>query len=166
MCSDGECDTSAMLSDRAYSRISLYLPASGLRAMGKLNIPLYRASRGRLFGKMGRAPILLLTTVGRRSAQPRTAPVLYLADGDRLAVIGSNGGNEHAPAWSLNLKAQPACEVQVRGQRQHVHARIADGDERARLWRAMNDQYGGFDDYDERTARDIAVFVLEAPTQT
>jgi F420H(2)-dependent quinone reductase len=132
-----------------------------VRALGKLNVPLYRASRGRLFGSFGRAPVLLLTTTGRRSGRRRTAPVCYLADGDRVVVIGSNVGNETAPGWSFNLKANPTCEVQVRGERRDVRARIAEGDERTALWRGMNEQYAGFDDYEERTSRDIAVFVLE-----
>ena len=150
-----------MASDRAYSHLSMSMPAGALRAVGKLNVPLYRASRGRLFGKIGRAPVLLLTTTGRRSARPRTAPVLYLADGERLVVIGSNAGNAKAPAWSFNLKANPDCEVEVRGKRRQMRARIAEGEERAELWRAMNEQYGGFDDYEKRTGRDIAVFALE-----
>jgi F420H(2)-dependent quinone reductase len=137
------------------------IPDWFLRAGGKLNVPVYRASRGRLFGRIGRAPVLLLTTTGRRSGKERTAPVLYLADGERLIVIGSNAGNVRAPAWSLNLAAHPDAEVQVRGRRRAVRARIADGEERAELWRRMNEQYAGFDDYRERTSRDIRVFVLE-----
>jgi len=152
-----------MPSDRVLSRFSMSLPAGVLRGVGKMNVPLYRASRGRLFGTWGRAPVLLLTTTGRRSGQQRTAPVVYLADGERLVVIGSNAGNERAPAWALNLQANPACAVQVGGERRQAQARVAEGDERADLWRKMNDQYAGFDDYDERTSRDIAVFVLESP---
>jgi F420H(2)-dependent quinone reductase len=152
-------------SDRTLSRFTRALPAGVVRALGKLTVPLYRASRGRLLGWFGRAPVLLLTTTGRRSGQQRTAPVVYLADGERLVVIGSNVGNEHAPAWSLNLKSNPDCQVQIRGERRHVRARIAEGDERAALWRGMNQQYAGFDDYEERTARDIAVFVLEPHEQ-
>ncbi len=137
------------------------IPAAALRVGGKLNVPLYRASRGRLFGRIGRAPVLLLTTVGRRSGRPRTAPVLYLADGERLVVIGSNAGNERTPAWALNLRAQPSADVQVRGERRKVSARVAEGDERAELWQRANQQYAGFDDYRARTSRDILVFVLE-----
>jgi deazaflavin-dependent oxidoreductase (nitroreductase family) len=159
----GECDTSRMPSDRVLSRFSMSLPAGVLRGVGKMNVPLYRASRGRLFATWGRAPVLLLTTTGRRSGQQRTAPVVYLADGERLIVIGSNAGNERAPAWALNLKDNPECAVQVRGQRRQLRARVAQGEERAELWRKMNEQYAGFDDYDERTSRDIAVFVLESP---
>jgi len=87
--------------------------------------------------------------------------VLYLADGERLIVIGSNAGHKQAPAWSLNLQANPDADVEVGSKRLKVHALLAEGEERAELWRKMNEQYAGFDDYDARTSRDIAVFVLE-----
>jgi deazaflavin-dependent oxidoreductase (nitroreductase family) len=128
---------------------------------GRLNVPVYRATKGRLMGRVGRAPVLLLTTTGRRSGEPRTAPVVYLADGERYVVIGSNAGNTRAPAWALNLRANPGAEVEVRGDRRRVRARVAEGEERADLWRRMNEQYAGFDDYRVRTTRDISVFVLE-----
>jgi deazaflavin-dependent oxidoreductase (nitroreductase family) len=150
-----------MLSDRANARLSMSMPAGLLRATGKLNVPIYRMTRGRLMGKVGRAPVLLLTSTGRRTGQPRTAPVLYLADGDRVVVIGSNAGNVHAPAWSHNLKANPDAEIEIRNGRRPVRARVAEGEERAELWRKMNAQYGGFEDYDHRTSREIAVFVLD-----
>jgi len=137
------------------------IPAWALRAGGKLNVPAYRATRGRLFGRIGRAPVLLLTTTGRRSGMPRTAPVLYLADGERFVVIGSNAGNERTPAWALNLQADPNVEVQVGSRRQKMRARVTEGEERRELWGRMNDQYGGFDDYRARTARDIPLFVLD-----
>jgi deazaflavin-dependent oxidoreductase (nitroreductase family) len=151
-----------MPSDNAYARLSMSMPAGMLRALGKLNVPVYRLTRGRVLGKVGHAPVLLLTSIGRRSGQPRTAPVLFLADGERVVVIGSNAGNERAPAWSHNLKANPDCKIQIRGERRDVRARLAEGDERTELWRKMNEQYAGFEDYDERTSRDIGVFVLEA----
>jgi len=150
-----------MLSDRAWSRFSTRLGDRGLRLMGKLNVPVYRATRGRLLGKVGRAPVLLLTTTGRKSGQSRTAPVVYLADGERQVVIGSNAGNARMPAWALNLVANPEAEVEVYGRRGRVRARVAEGEERADLWRRMNEQYAGFDDYKARTTRDIRVFVLE-----
>ena len=150
-----------MLGDRVLSRLSTALPAAGLRLTGKLNVPLYRLSRGRLGGRVGGAPVLLLTTTGRKSGQRRTAPVLYMADGARLVVIGSNAGNERPPAWALNLRANPAAEVEVRGDRRPVRARLAEGQEREELWRRMNDQFSGFEHYRGRTARDIMVFVLD-----
>jgi deazaflavin-dependent oxidoreductase (nitroreductase family) len=150
-----------MPSDRFYSRFSASLGTTGLRWAGRLTSPLYRLSGGRLLGKVGRAPVILLTTTGRKSGRRRTAPVVYLADGERMIVIGSNAGNERAPAWSLNLKADPAAEVELGRRRLRVRARVAEGEERADLWRRCNEQYAGFDDYRARTDRDIAVFVLE-----
>lgn len=150
-----------MPSDRAYTRLSTSLGTRGLRLVGKANVAIFRATRGRLLGRMGRSPIILLTTTGRRSGQHRTAPVLCMRDGERLVVIGSNAGNPRPPAWALNLKANPDAEVEVGGERRRVRARVAEGEERAELWRRMNDQYSGFDDYSARTDRDIAVFVLE-----
>jgi len=147
--------------DRFYSRISHSLGATGLRWTGKLNVPLYRLSGGRVGGKVGRAPVLLLTTTGRKSGLPRTAPVVYLADGDRWAIINTNAGNHRVPAWSFNLKANPEAEVEIGRKRHPVRARIAEGEERADLWRKHNIQYSGFDDYAAVLDRDIAVFVLE-----
>jgi F420H(2)-dependent quinone reductase len=147
--------------DKFYSRVSQLMGATGLRWVGKLNIPLYRLSGGRLMGKVNQAPVLLLTTTGRKSGQARIAPVVYLADGENVVVIGSNAGHNRAPAWSLNLQANPDAEVEVGRERRPVRARVAEGDERADLWRRHNEQYSGFDEYEARTDRDIALFVLE-----
>lgn len=150
-----------LLSDHAWSRFSSSLGATGLRWAGKLNTPVYRLTGGRLLARVGKAPVLLLTTTGRRSGQPRTAPLVYLADGERMIVIGSNAGNARPPAWALNLKADPEAEVEIGHRRRPVRARLAEGAEREDLWSRCNEQYAGFDDYAERTDRDIAVFVLE-----
>jgi len=150
-----------MPSNRFYTRLSMTMPDSWLKATGKLNVPIYRLSRGRLMNTVGTGPVLLLTTTGRRTGQKRTAPVLYLQDGERLVVVGSNAGNVRAPAWSYNLTANPDCEVEIGSKRSPVRARLAQGEERADLWRKVNDMYEGFEDYDTKTARDISVFVLE-----
>jgi F420H(2)-dependent quinone reductase len=150
-----------MPSDHSLSKFSMSLPAWALRWSGKANVPLYRLTRGRVGGRVGRAPVLLLTTTGRKSGASRTAPVLYMRDGERLVVIGSNAGNVRPPAWALNLRANPEASVEVGADKHSVRARVAEGEERAELWRRMNEQYGGFEDYKARTTRDIAVFVLE-----
>ena|SRR6185312_9867733 len=150
-----------MPSDHALSRFSMSMPAWALRASGKLNVPVYRLSRGRIGGKVGRAPVLLLTSTGRKSGQQRVAPVLYMRDGPNVVVIGSNAGNTNEPGWSHNLKANPDAHIEIGAQHSDVRARVAAGGERERLWKAMNGEYAGFDDYDARTSRDIAVFVLE-----
>jgi F420H(2)-dependent quinone reductase len=151
-------------SDHFYSRFSSSLGATGLRWAGKLNVPIYRASGGRVMGKVGKAPVLLLTTTGRKSGQQRTAPVVYLADGEKLVVINTNAGSEKIPAWSLNLAANPEAEVEVGRRRLKVRARVAEGEERADLWRKHNVQYAGFDDYDARLEREPKVIVLEPVT--
>jgi F420H(2)-dependent quinone reductase len=150
-----------MFTDQLYARFSMAIGRSGLRMVGKLNVPVYRATGGRLMGTVSGAPVLLLTTTGRRTGTSRTAPVLYMRDGERLVVIGSNAGNQRAPAWSLNLKANPDAQVEVRGRRQAVMARLALDPERGELWRRMNEQYAGFEDYQANTNREIPVFVLE-----
>ena len=151
----------APMARSASSRRSMALSASWLRRVGKLNVPIYRMTRGRVFGTVGGSPVLLLTTTGRKSGEPRTAPVLYIRDGERLLVIGSNAGNAKTPAWALNLRAKPDAEINVRGRSRPVTARVAEGEERDRLWKTITDEYPGFDDYRERTDREIAVFVLE-----
>lgn len=150
-----------MPSDHFYARISNSLGATGLRWTGKLNVPLYRLSGGRIGGKVGRAPVLLLTTTGRKSGEPRTAPVLYLADGDSVSLINTNAGNTKIPAWSFNLKANPEAVVEIGRERRPVRARIAEGAEHDELWRKHNEQYAGFDDYKAKLDREPSVFVLE-----
>ena len=150
-----------MPSDRLYSASRCPSGPAGLRWAGKLNTPLYRLSGGRIGGKVSRAPVLLLTTTGRKSGQKRTAPVVYLADGERVVVINTNAGNAKVPAWSLNLKANPEAEVEIGAQAHRSVARVAEGEERADLWRKHNEQYAGFDEYEQKLDREPAVIVLE-----
>jgi deazaflavin-dependent oxidoreductase (nitroreductase family) len=152
-----------MPSDHFWSKFSHSLGATGLRWVGKLNVPLYRASGGRVGGRVGRGPVLLLTTTGRKSGEKRTAPVLYIEEEGRYVVINTNAGNLRIPAWSLNLDADPEAEVEIGSKRIAVRARAAEGEERAELWRKHNRQYAGFDDYEEMLSGDrpITVYVLE-----
>lgn len=150
-----------MPSDHFWSRLSNSLGSKGLRAVGKLNVPVYRLTRGRVGGKVGKGPVLLLTTTGRKSGEARTAPVLYLADGDNFVVINTNAGNTKVPAWSLNLRADPDAEVEVKGERTQVRARLAEGEERTGLWRRHMEQYSGWEYYESKLDREIGVFVLE-----
>jgi len=150
-----------VVNDHAYARLSILMPAGALRALGRLNVPIYRLTRGRLMNKVGAGPVLLLTSVGRRSGQPRTAPVLYGRDGEQLFVVSSNGGNHNQPGWAYNLKDNPDAEIEIGSARSLVRARVVEGEERTRVWRLMNELYGGFEDYDENVSRSIAVFALE-----
>jgi F420H(2)-dependent quinone reductase len=150
-----------MVSDRFVARFSNTVGAGGLRLIGRLNVPAYRLSGGRIGNKVGDGPVLLLTTTGRKSGEKRTAPILYLAHGDAMVLIDTNGGNEKLPGWSHNLKAKPEAEVEIGRHKQAVSARIAAGEERAELWRACVAQYSGFDKYVEWLDRTPSVWVLE-----
>jgi deazaflavin-dependent oxidoreductase (nitroreductase family) len=126
----------------------------------------YRRSGGRvslahLGGGEAVLPTLLLTTTGRRSGQPRTTPVLYVRDGERLVVVASNFGREHHPAWSANLLANPEATVQVRKRRERVRARRASDEELARLWPRLLEVYPTWADYTKRTDRDFRAFFLD-----
>ncbi len=132
-----------------------------LKAISTLNRGVYRASGGRLMGRMGEAPILLLTTVGRTTGRPRTAPLLYLEDGENLVVVASYGGRPEHPAWFRNLEAQPDVEVEIGRRRSRRRARVATDEERDRLWPRLVQMFPQYARYQERTTRRIPVVVLE-----
>jgi deazaflavin-dependent oxidoreductase (nitroreductase family) len=133
-----------------------------IRIMSALNVWLFRLSGGRLGAKfLGGAPVLLLTTTGRRSGQKRTAPVLYLRDGERLVVVASKGGFSQHPAWYLNLAQNPDVEVEIGAERRPMRARAAGDAEKQALWPRLVTMYRDFDDYQARTEREIPVVLLE-----
>lgn len=117
-------------------------------------------TKGRLRMSIGK-PTLLLHTTGAKSGEPRTAPVLFLRDGDYIVVIASNGGNPKHPSWYHNLRAHPRCEATINGRRAAYTARRSEGTERARLWDLGISIYEGWNDYDARTSRNIPIMVLE-----
>jgi deazaflavin-dependent oxidoreductase (nitroreductase family) len=133
----------------------------GFRILGGMHVRVYRLTGGKVGGKLGKAPVLLLTTTGRKSGQQRTTPLLYTREGRGYVVIASKGGAPQNPLWYLNLQAKPRAEVTVGRETQQVQARDAQGEERERLWRAMADQYAGYDKYQQKTTRQIPVVVLE-----
>ena len=133
----------------------------GFRILGGIHRAVYRLTGGRVGGRMGKAPVLLLTTTGRKSGKPRTTPLLYARAGDGYVLIASKGGAEHHPLWYRNLQANPRAEVQVGRRTEQVRARDAEGEERERLWRALTDLYSGYDGYAKKTSRTIPVVVLE-----
>ena len=107
------------------------------------------------------APILILTTTGRRSGEERVKPLIFGEDDGRYVVVASRGGAKHHPSWYLNLRADPDVHVQVKADRFRARARTAEGDERERLWRRMAEIWPAYDDYRQKTDREIPVVVLE-----
>ncbi len=124
---------------------------------------LYEKSDGRIGASVGGRPMLLLRQVGRKTGEPRTSALLYVRDGDNYAVIASKGGDPKHPGWFHNLTANPDVEIQICRKRIPVRARVAEGEERARIWGRANEvNKGGYDVYQTRTDRTIPVVVLEA----
>ncbi|HVC86581.1 MAG TPA: nitroreductase family deazaflavin-dependent oxidoreductase [Gaiellaceae bacterium] len=132
-----------------------------LTALSRAHVALYRASGGRLGGRIrGGAPVLLLTTTGRKSGKQRTTPLLYLEDAGRYVVVASVGGAPTHPAWYLNLLASPAATIQVGGRKLAVGASTAPPEERARLWPLAAQIYAGYDAYQAKTSREIPIVLL------
>jgi proline iminopeptidase len=129
---------------------------------GDAHVRRYRETGGQV-GHIWRegATILLLTTKGRTSGEPRTTPLIYAEDGDRYIIIASKGGAPDHPGWYKNLAQNPEVELQVKDQVFRAHARTATGEERARLWNKANEVWPHYDEYAAKTSREIPVVVLE-----
>jgi deazaflavin-dependent oxidoreductase (nitroreductase family) len=127
----------------------------------RLHIPIYRASGGRLLGRVMGMPVLLLDTVGRKSGQRRTNALTWFPKGDDFVVIASVLGEPRDPAWWLNLRAAPETTIQAGRERIAVRAREAVGAEREQLWSAVVAQVPEYAEYQARTERRIPVVVLE-----
>jgi deazaflavin-dependent oxidoreductase (nitroreductase family) len=107
------------------------------------------------------ATVLILTTTGRTSGEPRDTPLIYARDDDRFVIVASNGGDPDHPGWYRNLTKEPEVELQVLDDVFPAHARTAEGDERDRLWEKANEIWPHYREYQKRTDREIPVVVLE-----
>lgn len=128
----------------------------GMRA----HVGIYRATGGKLLGRMGKAPILLLNTTGRKSGKVRTIPLLYVKDGEDYAIVASVGGAPKHPAWFLNLRANPGTSVEVGDRKVNVRAEVASPEEKPGLWEKLTGVYPTYDDYQKKTDREIPVVIL------
>jgi len=134
------------------------------RVAHRIDRPMYRLTRGRhtFASLVAGLPVVMLTTTGARSGQPRTVPVLGLPTPDGLVVVASNFGQRRHPAWCHNLGANPEGEVVVDGSKRRFRAVEAEGERRARIWEWGLAIYPGWTQYERRAShRRIAVFVLE-----
>jgi deazaflavin-dependent oxidoreductase (nitroreductase family) len=106
-------------------------------------------------------PVLLLTTVGRKTGKARTVPLTYIEDGDSVVLVASYGGRPHNPDWFENLVAHPKVEVVIDGRRRGMTARRATVDERDRLWPTVVATYDGYARYQAKTSREIPLAIVE-----
>jgi deazaflavin-dependent oxidoreductase (nitroreductase family) len=136
-----------------------------LRRLMSFHGVVYRATNGLIGHRIpGLAPMLLLDHVGAKSGIRRTTPLLYIEDPPNYVIVASKGGYPKHPAWFHNLRANPDTTIQVGSKRLAVRARVADPEERARLWPKVVDAYSGYAEYQERTDREIPLVVLEPRT--
>jgi deazaflavin-dependent oxidoreductase (nitroreductase family) len=136
------------------------LVRTATKYLGALHRLLYRASGGRIGGRLWDLPVVLLTTTGRQSGKQRTVPLCSLRDGDDVVVIASYGGLDRPPAWWLNLEANPQAELLNGRERRTVTARNAGPEERSRLWAEVTARAPGYLEYERRTTREIPVVIL------
>ncbi len=134
-----------------------------LKTMNTAHRLLVKVTGGRIGYDAGGMPVLELTTIGRKSGQPRavmlTAP---LTENGNLVIVASRGGDDVHPAWFLNLRANPKVEVSVKGgPKQPMTARIATPEERARMWPQIAGKYSNYAGYQKKTEREIPLVVLD-----
>jgi len=141
-----------MNQDKVFTRVA--------KVMGAAHIALYRRTGGKIGGRFRGAPCLLLTVTGRKSGQPRTAPLMYGRDGDDYVIVASKGGMPKPPVWWLNLRNNPDAEIEVGAERHRVTAEEVQGEERDRLWKLMTGIYPSYDSYQRKTTRVIPVVKL------
>ena len=128
---------------------------------GQEHVDRYRDTDGQEGHDWQGTQALILTTTGRKSGEPRDAPLIYGVHGDDYLVVASKGGSPEPPAWYLNLQADPEVEVQVWGERFKARARDATPEEKPELWKIMTAEWPAYDEYQTKTDREIPVVVLE-----
>jgi deazaflavin-dependent oxidoreductase (nitroreductase family) len=131
-----------------------------IRAMSRIHGGVYRATGGRILGRVAGMPVLILTTTGRRSGKPRTATLTYFRNGGDVLVIGSFGGSDLPPAWWLNLQRDCRASVLMGGTTFRVTARAATAEEHDRLWPLVTETNPGYSRYRKRTRRPIPIVLL------
>lgn len=134
-----------------------------IRKIGKMQVWVYRATGGRIWNTFLGAPVCILTTIGRKSGQPRMTPLVYVEEGKNVIIAASKGGMSKPPVWKYNLDANPDCEIQVGSSNRKARARVATEAEEAELWPKLTQVYAGFDEYRARTegVRHIPLYILE-----
>lgn len=133
---------------------------AAMRAFTRLHMLVYRWSGGRVWNRLGPGPVLLLTTIGRRTGKRTTMPVCYLADGHRLVLVGSAGGAANDPGWVRNLRAHAHVLIELGSQRREMHAHIVEGAEREQLWQRLLQQSSYWGEMQRASSRQFPVIVL------
>ena len=126
----------------------------------KILVFLYNVSGGRIGGKLGKLPILLLTTTGRKSGKQRTLPLVYIMDDSAYVITASAGGADKNPGWFFNIRSNPQATIQVKDKHIKVTAEIAGQEKKSELWARLLEVAPNFAGYQKRTSREIPMLIL------
>ena len=134
-----------------------------LKTMNAIHRGVLGMSGGRLGWRAGGMPVVELTTTGRKSGQTRTVMLTSpLQQGDAIVIVASRGGDDHHPAWFLNLRDHPDVDVVFAGEpKRRMRARVANAEERAAMWPQVTARYKGYANYQTKTNREIPLVLLE-----
>lgn len=134
-----------------------------MKTMNAVHRAVLKLSFGKLGWDAGSMPVLELTTIGRKTGQPRSVMLTSpLQEGTTLVIVASRGGDDQHPAWFLNLRDHPEVQVSLKGApKQAMRARVADADERARMWPIVTERYKNYAGYQTKTTREIPLVLLE-----
>jgi len=132
------------------------------RGVNVLHRSVVKGTGGRIAGTGFGMPVVILTTTGRKSGKERTTMLTSpIHDEKRVVLVASYGGDDRHPAWFLNLRDNPAVELEMRGKKRSMVAHVADADEKATLWPEVVTAYKGYAQYQTKTDRDIPLVILE-----
>jgi deazaflavin-dependent oxidoreductase (nitroreductase family) len=131
-----------------------------LKLILKVIVFLYNVSGGRIGGKMGQVPVLLLTTTGRKTGKQRTLPLVYIMDGSAYVITASAGGADKHPGWFFNIRSNPQATIQVKDKHITVMAEIAGPEKKPELWARLVEVAPNFAGYQKRTSREIPMVIL------
>jgi len=127
----------------------------------RFQVYVYRRSGGKRFAHVRGNPLLLLTTVGRKTGKQRVTPVMYMRDGDNYVIVAANAGARRNPGWFANLQANPQTTIEVDGTSRTVMAHKASKEEKGRLWPRFVEHAPFLEGYTKKTTRDIPIIILQ-----
>lgn len=142
---------------------------TGIKWMSRFNTWVYKATGGRLGAKWrggsnrfsAPPPVGILTTIGRKSGEPRHSPLLFLREGNRIVLVASQGGRATNPMWYLNIQANPAVTFQYKSEKMNLVARDATDAERDQYWPKLDAIYPDFANYRSYTDRKIPILICD-----
>jgi deazaflavin-dependent oxidoreductase (nitroreductase family) len=132
-----------------------------IKPFSRLNVWVYKLTRGLLMGKFQGRPVMLVTMTGAKTGKSRTIPLMHVPYKEGVVVVGSQGGAPKSPVWVKSIQQNPEVVVQYKTKKMNLRARQADDAEKAEVWPTCVEHYPPYDDYQNRTERNIPMFICE-----